>query len=177
MFAQLAEIHTRVADASGLPVDQGVNPAGNYRVAGPHVAVHEDDRHVWSVDRLISFVGQLELCGGRHLADSAVVGEVVNRDRAGPERELRLGVEDDGVHLGNCGACRQEQLSGGYSGPSARPGHDGLQTCWRLGRTTVEIGREQAGSRQAVLLGDSKRRCVRRNRIGPDPAARGPKDR
>lgn len=114
---------------------------------------------------------------GRHLANSAVLGEVVNRDRAGPERELRLRVEDDGVDLGNCRACRQEQLSGRCSGPSTHPGHDGLKTCWCLGRTTVEIGREQARSQQPVLLRDSKRRCVRRNRIETDPAARGPKDR
>jgi hypothetical protein len=39
---------------------------------------------------------------------------------------------------------------------------------------TVEIGSEQAVSRQAVLLGDGERSCVRGALVGLDPPTRSP---
>ncbi len=44
--------------------------------------------------------------------------------------------------------------------PHARVGDDWLQSCRHSGVATVEIGSEQAESRQAVLLGDAARSCI-----------------
>ena len=56
----------------------------------------------------------------------------------------------------------------------ARAGDDCLQGGRHSGIATVEIGSEQAGSQQAVLLGDGERSCVRGDLVGPDPSTRSP---
>ena len=125
-------------------------------------------------DCLDSFIGELEQSRGCHPSQSTFLGEVIDRDRSRPKRQMRSWSESEAVDLGDHGTSRSERPGRALGRPPTHARDDRLQSYRHSGVTTVEIGGEQAGSRQAVILGDGERRCVGGELVGSDPPTRSP---
>jgi hypothetical protein len=87
---------------------------------------------------------------------------------------MRSWSESEAVDLGDHGTSRSQQPGRALGWPPTHTRDDRLQSYRHSGVTTVEIGSEQEGSRQAVILSDGERRCVGGELVGSDPPTRSP---
>ena len=82
----------------------------NQDVAGPDVPVHEDRRPGRNGQGLESVVNTAKEFGGVHPSESALGGEVVDRDRSRTKRQLGLRFERDTVNAGREQPPRLEEV-------------------------------------------------------------------